>query len=966
MFKKLLATAATLLLAAGLSVVAVAAPASATHPAVAGTVACNPTTGQWDITWRVTGDTSYPNATATIKTEALNSNKAGETPVLESSFVNKTVKGSQYIEIVQRNATLNVQYDLAIKVQFDTYPQGQLVSQGSSKVKPSGTCSIDYPDKSLSVVCTAVTGVWGQALTTAFHINMRVHTSADPNTKLSLSAYVDQNVPGGYSGNGLNGLGVRITDTNGTQTTVPLTEQQWKSGEWVFNFASYVKQSTSYVVEWVQFDDLHFNQDDVPGGWLDCTTTTPDASAALTTSVATCDAASALVLGTVTNATWGTPVYSGTDNLDYSVVATATLGHIFPAGAGVSPDGKTATFTGTLDPKKTTGCAPPEEQCLPKSQVSYTYFPWSNSGVITVTPLPGYTDELCDDFYVTVATWTYDKSDNVWPQTLKETQELHIDKVDSYDYGLPIVCGQGDVYASFTEQPVPHGFLTGPGQPYEPGFLHNMGFTGPAPTFMQTKPGCNVVTPAVPTVDVIEKCGQYGSVIAEDTAEVDYTIAGTGGQGAYTVTAAVKPGYILAEDATTEWEFDLGTYSDCVDPKVSFELGACYPDGDISSKNVYFTFDNSLSDGPVTFTIPGAGVSQLVAAHSTLENFEVGTISHLGGEYDVYANGELLKHFVVEPFDQCQEDIIPGDPKDSPMICTNGVLTDGYIWVDLIPGKLQYTIHDVANNTDIVVTEAETYLPAGEYIVSVVGINGFTVALPDDWKHEITIGTPENCDVIEVPVLAEPTPIVCATGEGSYVLPKSEFIDWYVDGVKVPADAPEKTVVTEAGTVNIEAKINTEGISFPEGADTTWEFAFVAPDDCIELPPLAIVTPVYETSALSCTAAGTFTLGELEPGTISWTVNGEPATIGQHTVTAPGSYELVAAPAIEGDGLNPDWPYNAQNPLVLTFAFADGGCDVKTLALTGVAGVGGMTLLGGLLVAGGMMFFFLRRRTAAE
>ena len=61
------------------------------------------------------------------------------------------------------------------------------------------------------------------------------------------------------------------------------------------------------------------------------------ASAAATT--ASCDVAGTLKLGATSNATWGTPVYTGSD---YSVVATADPGHVFTDGQ------TTKTFTGTL------------------------------------------------------------------------------------------------------------------------------------------------------------------------------------------------------------------------------------------------------------------------------------------------------------------------------------------------------------------------------------------------------------------------------------------------------------------------------------------------------------------------------------------------------------------------------------------------------------------------------------------
>jgi hypothetical protein len=64
-----------------------------------------------------------------------------------------------------------------------------------------------------------------------------------------------------------------------------------------------------------------------------------DASASAAATTASCDVAGTLKLGATSNATWGTPVYTGSD---YSVVATADPGHVFKDGL------TTQTFTGTL------------------------------------------------------------------------------------------------------------------------------------------------------------------------------------------------------------------------------------------------------------------------------------------------------------------------------------------------------------------------------------------------------------------------------------------------------------------------------------------------------------------------------------------------------------------------------------------------------------------------------------------
>lgn len=94
-------------------------------------------------------------------------------------------------------------------------------------------------------------------------------------------------------------------------------------------------------------------------------------------------------------------------------------------------------------------------------------------------------------------------------------------------------------------------------------------FTVSVPPMKSAEECTTSVTPLEPDVTWITECGTYGSVVADDTDEFDYTIVGSGGQGTYTVTAVARPGYVLAEDAngnpvTSSWTYELGTYVDCL------------------------------------------------------------------------------------------------------------------------------------------------------------------------------------------------------------------------------------------------------------------------------------------------------------------------------------------------------------------------------------------------------------------
>ena len=1021
MFKKFLAAMATLLLAAGLSVVAVAAPASATHPTVTGTVACNPTTGQFDITWRVTGDAAYPNAKGTIKTQSL---------ATSPTLVDQTVQGTGYVEAVQKNVAPG-NYELTVGVKWNTH--AGVVTQKSNTVKVTGDCA---PAPTDSVDCSVIKFVKGSPLDGSNYINL---TLIQDGVSFQMNAEINEVQAQDAAVDGPTHLYV-LVHTPGGDVKYPLTVAERDSGIFTYSYSSYL--TGVWTVDWIQYDghNEHFE------GELACGTPLVDAAASVSLTPATCDAPEQLVLGGVTNATWG--VVTGA----YSVTATAKAGHKFPAGDGVAVDGSTKTFTGTLDPQLTGDeCADPEPECIPASAVHYTYFPWSNSGTIYVDDVEGSTHELCDPFWVTATSWKF-LSDTQWPQKQFEKQDLYIDKFGEYPFAAPIECGQGDVYASFEAQPQPTEYLFGPDNPFEEQFLHEMGFDGPAPTFNPGKPGCNVVEPVVPTVTTITECGTYGSVVANDTAELDYTITGNGGQGVYTVTVTAKDGFVLKSGATTEWEFDLGTYEDCpvdYDPKASVELGGCYPEGDLSYKNVTFAFDNLGSDVPVTFTVPttddtnnqgetpDGSITVTVPAHAVSAAIATTPISYTGGSYEVFADGVLLDTLALPAFDQCQDDLIPADPKANPEVCEAGVVSDGSIWVDLMPGKLQYTIHGGPNNIELLVTEAYTTLPAGDYTVSVEGINGFNVGGTTEWPYSISILEPEHCELIPTPVVL--TSAIECDADGTFTLPDVDGVLWYVNDVLVADPLPYVGQVTTASTVVVKAKPADDTYGFESGeAELTFELNFAAPEPCADAaafietvpatclvagsinqdtlflanatwdgelpteagthsvtatalpnhvfpggsttkvleytiqsiltgeacdpPTLAIVTPTYSTTPLTCTAAGSYTLGEIDPGTIAWTVNGEAKPVGTYAVTTPGELTLVAAPINPEDGLDEDW----ENPVVLTFAASIEDCDLPTLAFTGATTGLGLMLAGGMLFVGLAGIYVARRRHEAK
>ncbi len=131
------------------------------------------------------------------------------------------------------------------------------------------TTPCTYPSKDLDVTCSAVGFDWGKKLENGIHINVEATVAG---VTKQIHANFDYNVPGGY---GANQLGIRFTDWNGQQTTVPLTEQQVKSGHFTWNFPAYLGNPAAYIVTWAQVDDMHFNKDGLSANWLTCGDTPP-------------------------------------------------------------------------------------------------------------------------------------------------------------------------------------------------------------------------------------------------------------------------------------------------------------------------------------------------------------------------------------------------------------------------------------------------------------------------------------------------------------------------------------------------------------------------------------------------------------------------------------------------------------------------------------------------------------------
>jgi|GEM_PF-1377863 len=510
-------------------------------------------------------------------------------------------------------------------------------------------------------------------------------------------------------------------------------------------------------------------------------------------------------------------------------------------------------------------CTPPP--CLPNSAVSYTYDSATNSGIVTVTGDKDHSAELCNPFWVTAASWTFD-TNTTWPQTLDQWNPANgggkIDSVGTYPYAATVGCGQGDIYATFTSPGVVKpstspGALTGPNTGYAEHFLHKMGFTGPSPTYMQRDAGaCNAVTAAATFQGY--QCDEFAPLVLSGT-HVTFTVryddanpvrsvanvapgsyelladfaAQTGDRyfGQVTVTAQADAGYALETGAKaaamqSTWVFDATTPQNCptevkVVPVATF-TDVCGIDNDTV---------NGVADTPeIDYTVTddrtaGVGLVTVTAAAKAGYVFAAGA----------YA-GPWTHSFTSE---DCFVDTF-GDPLAFDETCSfvdEGAKTSGYIWVDLegnLDNELSYQIVGGAYN--FTALKEVNNLPPGVYTVTATAKAGYQLDTTKESEWTFTIKEAGTCTLITHPLIsttATATNTTCSTG-GTYTLADTEGVVWYVDGSKTPT-APGTYSVTGATTVNVIAETSGPDYGWEFDAKTSWTFNFTDPVDC--LPTLA-------------------------------------------------------------------------------------------------------------------------------
>ncbi len=721
MFKKLLAVAATLLLAAGISVIAVAAPASAHTPSYAAN--CDNLWFQATAYETRSGNPTPNTLKIVIDGSTVLDTKFGASFVKQTFKYDGTTAHTYSIVIDAVGGTNNTQYDKTIT---------------------GVTTPCSYPKRDMAVDCSAVTVNWGAALTNELHINMRLET---PKGEITVNAYIDLNVTGGYKTYGL-----RI---NGYDP-IPLTEQQVKSGKLVFDYPVYVKKAgyESWAVKWVQVNEMHFNQDE-KGEWIYCNWSTPtDAAAEVTVLPASCTAGESLVLGTITNAAWG--------KVDgaYTVVATALTGHLFPAGDGVSKDGTTKTFTGTLAGILNPNAPPCATKAVPVKPTVVTVSECGTSGSVTPVAVTGV------DYAV-----TFDSAsgDYVVTATPKAGYYFEGDADQKITFE-----GNAGAYYACSEKPdatIAYGECVyaadGKAEPRTVRITFDNSRSNKAVLFQ---------VPYFPEYD--QKVAAGDSI----TFEVANMWAAGGG---YSVTAG-----------TSTFELTVPPCDEPVKPEpkqrvIVTELMTCST-SDVEVTTTTYTTDWVFDVATTTWApgVEGAGV--VVITHRAMTSDEASTYCGTKVETDPSAS-TCTKFDLNAPY-------------------------TSWIYVALDP-KVVYTITD-ANASSIVATSAYTALPVGTYTVTAVAAPGYVLQPSASKSWTFTVADTDKC---QLPSNALVTPMLASTAmtckaSGSYTLGELTpgTIVWTVNGVVSPAGTYK---VTSAQTVTLVATPKNAS----DGLDAAWK-----------------------------------------------------------------------------------------------------------------------------------------------
>lgn len=706
-----------------------------------------------------------------------------------------------------------------------------------------------------------------------------------------------------------NGQGGKYT-SNTTSVSVFYQAGHLQHSQDIYPAGTYIKNGVTHT--WPAQGDQSLLQ------WNDCLAV--DAAASVSVTPATCTAAGTVSWTGLVNATGGvldqTP---GTHN----AVATATANHAFPAGTGVSADGKTKTISYTIVAQLSgnnclaTASLTPTTSCTANStQTPTVSHATLTSGALETTPGNYSATFTADSGYH----FSNNSSTLVIPYTIvgplgyqntNPTAPCYqtVDVVPTFPTATGPTCATAGALPALPTDQTGITFSWAPdgltmvataqaGYSFANGTVTTHLYTTPggATGYQNTNPDAPcyqpvAVTPSFPA-PTGPTCDAAGSLPELPTGQTGITYSWA--QDGLTMVATTTAGYVFPDGTVTTHTYDQP--ADAIGYQNSNPEAACYKlvdvAGEVNHTDQTCSVDSALVGGSITVTITDH-VTYVITDSSDADVPFDGTTGKTGllapGTYTVAVSADTgyslttpsSVQVVIAPFDgdcgHVDASVSASAQKFDEQCITDGesFLVPGYIVVGITTG-IDYTITNSSNdNIPFDATSGSTGgIPAGSYVVHPTAQVGFTLANPGDIPLTIAASDDARCG----------------------------------------------------------------------------------------LPTDATVDPSAVQVQLGCSTAGSYTLSsdQVDPTAVIWTVNGSVVAQGTYTVTTPGSYHIVAAPNA------PTWGFDHTiQPWDFTFT-APTTCDLKTLALTGTSPTGAL-VLGGFAVLFGLALLFRaerRRKTA--
>ncbi|GAA2075722.1 hypothetical protein GCM10009840_07240 [Pseudolysinimonas kribbensis] len=487
------------------------------------------------------------------------------------------------------------------------------------------------------------------------------------------------------------------------------------------------------------------------------------------------------------------------------------------------------------------------------------------------------------------------------------------------------------------------------------------------PTFSQT--ACNVYVPGgiTPAAYTLYAADHISYEVSTDNVTFAPKAVGTWnldpGQHVW-IHALADPGYILVGPG--EWDFtsaDLGVTCDYdATPATPAWVDAVCHDARpghthatytvIAAEGVHYKVSTDLG---ATWTDATPGVVVKVAPDAVVW---VQPIADPGYQL---TDSSILKHEFVDP-GNCELTIDYVQPTATDATCTEGDVTPGsYTLADV--EHVTYNVRVNGVLTKNVAPGTYTADNGDHVVVTTVADKGWNFGDAGRTVKWIFDFVSDGLCAVS-PVEATVTDQICTVGEfkqgvytdGVVTIPSTTGVQYTLDGEDVDA-GPHSVTPGD----HIVAAIALENYKL---ADYTgpWTLTSKLAPVCGDLPSHPIVLPEIG-DPQGCAATATFTLGNnLDVAdAVIWTIDGQPANAGSHSIAVGTSVHVHAEPNGPVFGFTED----QQKDWTVAFTNAATCGDLKTLALTGGSLPTGLIGGGALLLVAGLSLLsvqMLRRR----